>query len=95
MTTPKHAGGRPRTGNERHTVSLPPALWAHVDAQEGDTRSARLAVVVGRDAEQTLAVKAQQVGGETGKITLDEARAQLAEVISCIYSELQETNDGH
>jgi hypothetical protein len=43
--------GRPRLGNERHTVSLPPALWAHVDAQEGDTRSARLAVVVGRDME--------------------------------------------
>jgi hypothetical protein len=43
-------GGRKRTGNERHTVSLPPALWAHVDAQAGDTRSARLAVVVRRDA---------------------------------------------
>jgi hypothetical protein len=43
-------GGRPRSGNVRHTVSLPPALWAHVEAQAGDTRSARLAAVVGRDA---------------------------------------------
>jgi hypothetical protein len=42
-------GGRKPSGNERHTVSLPPALWAHVDAQAGKTRSARLAVVVGRD----------------------------------------------
>ena len=31
-------------------MSLPPALWAHVDAQAGDTRSARLAVVVGQEA---------------------------------------------
>jgi len=44
--------GRPRSGNVRHTVSLPPALWAHVDAQEGDTHSARLAVIVARDMKE-------------------------------------------
>jgi hypothetical protein len=47
--------GRPRltpAGMERHTVTLPPALWAHVDAQEGGNRSERLRVVVGRDVEQ-------------------------------------------
>ncbi len=56
MTTPRKrapGGGRKPSGNVRHTVSLPPALWAHVDAQAGDTRSARLAVVVGRDMEHT------------------------------------------
>jgi hypothetical protein len=42
--------GRPRSGNVRHTVSLPPDLWAHVDAQEGGNRSERLRLVVRRDA---------------------------------------------
>jgi hypothetical protein len=32
-------------------VSLPPELWAHVDAQAGGNRSERLRVVVGRDME--------------------------------------------
>jgi metal-responsive CopG/Arc/MetJ family transcriptional regulator len=39
-------GGRKRTGNERHTVSLPPALWQFVDVQGGKNRSERLAVAL-------------------------------------------------
>jgi hypothetical protein len=45
MTTPRKrapGGGRKRIGNERHTVSLPPALWQFVATFAGENRSARL-----------------------------------------------------
>jgi hypothetical protein len=45
-------GGRKRTGNERHTVSLPPEQWAYIDVQPGKNRSERLAYVVQREKEQ-------------------------------------------
>jgi hypothetical protein len=57
MTTPRKrapGAGRKRltpAGMERHTVTLPPDLWAHVDAQQGGTRSERLRLVVRRDAD--------------------------------------------
>jgi hypothetical protein len=41
-------GGRKRTGNERHTVSLPPEQWAYIDVQPGKNRSERLSYVVQR-----------------------------------------------
>jgi hypothetical protein len=80
MTTPRKrapGGGRKRTGNERHTVSLPPDLWAHVDAQEGGNRSERLRLVVRRDAE---AQERAELDRQIAEL-LPQLKAELAEIV--------------
>jgi hypothetical protein len=53
LTTRKRApgAGRPHTGKVRHTVTLLPEQWAHIEGQIGRNRSERLAAVVQRDME--------------------------------------------
>jgi hypothetical protein len=70
-------GGRPRNGNVRHTVSLPPALWAHVDAQAGGNRSERLRLVVRRDAE---AQERAELDRQIAEL-LPQLKAELAEIV--------------
>jgi hypothetical protein len=75
-------GGRPRSGNERHTVSLPPDLWQFVAVQGGKNRSERLAVVVRRDAEHDNAAE------RVGEVLLNEAR--LKRELAVARSEIAE-----
>jgi hypothetical protein len=74
-------GGRPRNGNVRHTVSLPPALWAHVDAQAGGNRSERLRLVVRRDAERSAVDDAAEKWAAAFGCSVEYIRQMLEDVI--------------
>jgi hypothetical protein len=64
--------GRPRKGNERHTVSLPETRWQFVATFAGDNRSARLDTAL-RMLEERLADERYELEAWQAMVSLPPA----------------------